>query len=66
MILALAAGAGLAAAAYFAVKHYGSAAIVAAVKAEISAAEAKLPALEASAKAEVSKLVAAIKAKLGL
>lgn len=51
------------AAGYYAVKHYGSAAILTAIKAEVAKAEAKLPALEASAKAEVEKLVAAIKAK---
>ena len=49
---------------YFAYKHYGTAAIVAAVKAELAKAEANLPTLEAAVKAEVSKLVQAIKAKL--
>ncbi len=52
------------AAGYYAYKHYGTAAIVAAVKAEVAKAEANLPTLEAAVKAEVSKVVSAIKAKL--
>ena len=49
---------------YFAVKHYGAAAVIASVKAEVAKAEANLPTLEAAVKAEVSKVVSAIKAKL--
>jgi hypothetical protein len=63
MILAIAVILAVSGAVYYAREHYGS---LAAVKAELVAVEAKLPAMEAAAKAEVVKLVNALKAKLKL
>jgi hypothetical protein len=55
--------AALAAVVYY-VKHHGVAASVAAVKAELSKIENELPALEASAKSEVAKVVDRLKSLL--
>ena len=68
MILGILLGAAIGLGGYYAYKHYGSAAIIAAVSAEVAKLEAEVAAgtLTADAKAYALALVARIKAALGL